>query len=226
MARDFHPRERQRDKLKRKLGKRAPFERVLIVCEGSKTEPLYFDALRRHYRLHNANVVVEKSQYGTSPLQVVQFARDRFLQGDDHLHQRSRAFERVYAVFDRDEHQNYHEALALVNDLTGALRNDEKKAVRFEAVASVPCFELWLLLHFEDVLAPLHRGEALRRLKLYLPDYAKGGSDHFDNTRDHMQDAVNRAVRLAAAGSRDDGVLPYTDVGALVAWLCSLKPLG
>ncbi|MBN9277772.1 MAG: RloB domain-containing protein [Hyphomicrobium sp.] len=37
--------------------------------------------------------------------------------------------------------------------LDNTLRNDEKKLVRFFAVPSVPCFELWLLLHFENVLA-------------------------------------------------------------------------
>ena len=30
----------------RKIGVRKPYDRVLIVCEGSKTEPLYFKALR------------------------------------------------------------------------------------------------------------------------------------------------------------------------------------
>jgi RloB-like protein len=225
MARDSHPRERQRSRLERKRGRRAPFERVLIVCEGSKTEPLYFDALRRHYRLHNANVVVQHSQYGTSPLQVVQFGRDRFELGDPHKHVRPRAFERVYAVFDRDEHATYAEALVLAGQLDGKLRNDDKKHVRFEAVASVPSFELWLLLHFDDVLTPLHRSDALHRLGQYLPNYAKSGEDHFESTRDRLQIAIARARHLATLHSRADGVMPYTDVGELVDWLCRLKPV-
>jgi hypothetical protein len=225
MARDKHPRDRQRDKLERKIGQRAPFERVLIVCEGSKTEPQYFEALKRHYRLHNANVVVQSSQYGTSPLQVVQFAQDRFERGDAHSHLRPRAFDRVVAVFDRDEHASYHAALALADGLAQALRNEDKKPVRFEAVASVPNFELWLLLHFEDVLAPVHRDQVLQRLRQHLPHYAKAGADHFGLTRHRMPAAIVRAAHLAGLSTREDGLQPYTDMGKLAHWLCSLKPL-
>ena len=42
MARDNSPRERQRKQLERKLGRRASYDRILIVSEGSKTEPNYF----------------------------------------------------------------------------------------------------------------------------------------------------------------------------------------
>ena len=52
-------------------------------------------------------------------------------------------------VFDRDEHHSYHAALAQPQRRNGKLRNDNRMAVPVEAVASVPCFELWLLLHFE-----------------------------------------------------------------------------
>ena len=61
MVRDNHPRERQARKLARKQGQRAPFERVLIVCEGSKTEPLYFQELRAYHRLNTAQVVVRNT---------------------------------------------------------------------------------------------------------------------------------------------------------------------
>jgi FMN phosphatase YigB (HAD superfamily) len=57
MGRDNHPRERQARQLARKQGLREPFDRVLIVCEGSKTEPLYFQELRAYYRLNTAHVV-------------------------------------------------------------------------------------------------------------------------------------------------------------------------
>ena len=49
----------------------------------------------------------------------------------------------------------------------------------WKAVASVPCFELWLLLHFEDVLAQLQRHDALERLKAHHPATKKGGGGHY-----------------------------------------------
>jgi hypothetical protein len=61
---------------------------------------------------------------------------------------RPRAFEKVFAIFDRDAHQSYFDALKLAGSLDGKLRNDLKQPVEFKAIASVPCFELWLLLHY------------------------------------------------------------------------------
>lgn len=39
----------------RKIGTRKPYDRVLIVCEGAKTEPLYFKALREE----NINYILQ-----------------------------------------------------------------------------------------------------------------------------------------------------------------------
>ncbi len=46
MARDNSPRERQKKQLERKQGRRAGYDRILIVSEGSKTEPNYFSEIR------------------------------------------------------------------------------------------------------------------------------------------------------------------------------------
>ena len=46
MGRDNHPKERQARQLERKLNRRASYDRILIVCEGSKTEPNYFEEIR------------------------------------------------------------------------------------------------------------------------------------------------------------------------------------
>jgi len=61
MARDNSPKERNKRRLARKLNQRASYDRILIVSEGSKTEPLYFKEIRAAYRLHTANVEVHPS---------------------------------------------------------------------------------------------------------------------------------------------------------------------
>ena len=151
MARDNAPRERQKKQLERKQGRRASYDRILMVTEGSKTEPNYFREIRSAFRLHTANVEVRPSEWGTAPIQVVQYAQELFEKGDHHKNIQRRAFEQVCAVFDRDDHASYHDALALAQELNGKLRNDARQPVVFQAIASVPCFELWLLLHYEDV---------------------------------------------------------------------------
>ena len=84
MARDNSPQERQRQQLARKLERRASYDRILIVCEGSKTEPNYLREIRAYYRLRSANVVVRPSESGTAPLQVVECALSLFEGGDRH----------------------------------------------------------------------------------------------------------------------------------------------
>ena len=78
MARDNSPKERQQKQLERKQGRRASYDRILIVSEGSKTEPNYFLEIRATHRLHTANVEVQPSELGTAPIQVVQYAKELF----------------------------------------------------------------------------------------------------------------------------------------------------
>ena len=85
MARDNSPKIRQQAQLIRKLNKRSSYDRILIVSEGSKTEPLYFKEIRATYRLNTANVEVQPSALGTEPLQVVHYARNLFEKGDSQI---------------------------------------------------------------------------------------------------------------------------------------------
>jgi hypothetical protein len=135
MGRDHSPKDRQRKQLERKRTQRVSYDGILIVCEGSKTEPLYFSDIRANYGLHGANVVVAPSSFGTAPIQVVEYARLLFEDGDRHKNIQPRAFEQVYAVFDRDDHLSYAEALRVASSLDGRLRNDAKQLVRFKAIA-------------------------------------------------------------------------------------------
>lgn len=222
MARDDSPKKRQQRQLERKQNRRASYDRILIVSEGSKTEPNYFREIRIAYRLHTANVEVRPSELGTAPIQVVEYAKELFENGDPHKSIQPRAFEKVYAVFDRDDHNSYFDALRLAKSLDGKLKNDAKQAVTFQAIASVPSFELWLLLHYEDIQAPLHRDEVMRRLKQYIPGYEKGAGQAFAITSEHLTDATNRAERLAERFTAETAPEPFTAIIELVKLLTML----
>lgn len=223
MGKDNQPKARQAADLARKNGKRASYDRILIVCEGSKTEPLYLGEIRAEYRLPTTNVQVRPSQFGTTPLQVVEYAEHLFEKGDAVQDIPPRGFERIYTVFDRDDHDTYHNALDKAAALNGKLRSDLKKSVSFAAIASVPCFELWLLLHFESVLAPLHRTEVYQRLRPYLPGYDKGQAGHYAKTKCHLAIATQHAEHLTMLADAYDGAAPYTDLHRVVRLLTTLK---
>ncbi len=166
---------------------------------------------------------VQHSQYGTSPIRIVEYAEHLFVNGDEEKSIQPRAFEQVYVVFDRDDHETYHNALAKAAALKGKLLNDLEQAVKFEPIASVPCFELWLLLHFEDVQAPLHRIEVYQRLRQYLPNYDKGQAGHHAQTRPNLADASKRAEHLAKLTTAHNGVEPYTEMHRVVHLLTTLR---
>jgi len=224
MARDNSPQERQRKQLERKQGKRASYDRILIVSEGTETEPNYFREIRREFRLQTANIAVYPCATGTAPLQVVEYAETLFKDGDHLKNVQPKAFERVYAVFDRDDHHSYYAALNKAQTLNGKLRNDNKKPIIFEAIASVPSFELWLLLHYEMLQEPMLRTDVLRRLKIYIPNYDKGATDTFKTTQPKLTDAIQNAEKLAETFSAFTEPEPFTGVHTVVNYLTKQKP--
>jgi hypothetical protein len=215
VARDNHPRFRQARQLARKRGTRPTYDRILIVSEGEKTEPQYFEDIRIQNSIPSAHIKVLPSRAGTSPRLVVDFAEETFLA--------TKAFERVYAVFDRDDHESYRDALARARALDGKYRNDERHEVVFKAVPSVPCFELWLLLHYEEVHAFYHRTDILDHLRWHIPGYQKGTTGIYQLTEPHIELAVQRAQRLQARFRAATGTDPFTGVGELVELLRSIR---
>ena len=194
----------------------------MIICEGSQTEPLYFNAIRQALRLPTVNVQVLPSKIGTEPSQVVQYAQQVFENGIKESGIEARAFDRIYAVFDRDSHLTYVDARQQAQALDRKLKNNLGSKVTFQTIVSVPCFELWLLLHFKAVSTPaIDRKRVLKCLKKHFPDYAKGCSDIYQKTQDRLQCAIEHAKTLALPAK--DATWPYTNVHELVEVLRQLK---
>jgi hypothetical protein len=71
----FHQRKaRKAEALRRDAEKREAYDRVLIVCEGGKTEPKYLQELRDAFRLSAANIRIVGDECGSSPRSVVDYA--------------------------------------------------------------------------------------------------------------------------------------------------------
>ena len=218
MGRDSHPRVRQLNKLARKKANRASYDRILIVSEGKKTEPQYFTEIRQFYRLHTANIRVLPSAYGTTPQQVVDFAHDEC--------KKTLLWEKVYCVFDRDDHLNFNNALKSAHAMDKKFKNELNKPIRFFAITSIPCFELWLLLHFDYLSRYIHRDEVLHLLRQpnRLPNYDKGQVGIFGLTRNLLENAYKHATDLKKECRRHSRDNPFTDVDILVKQLTTLKP--
>jgi len=206
----------------RRKASRQPYDKVLIVCEGEKTEPLYFKELIDHYEIHTANVRIS-GQCGSDPVSVVNHSIQLY---QDEQCSPSESFDRVYCVFDRDAHANYQQALDKIKQT--------KPDNTFFAIPSVPCFEYWLLLHFNYTTAPytsvdsVSAGDAVvKELRKYWPEYQKGSRDTFNYTfnlqKDELASAKQNAVRSLAQAQQNHTDNPSTTIYLVVDYLQKIK---
>lgn len=195
---------------------RAPYDVVLILCEGEKTEPEYFKGLRMACELNPANVVIVPAE-GNDPVSIVKeaIARCRSSPGE---------FDRVFCVFDRDGHTNYQEAL----DLTTNSPLGRRGILR--AITSVPCFEIWVLLHFAYSSAPFMASggrpacdNVVAAIRNHLPEYQKAFTGVFEGLWSLVHTAVTNGERLALHNRQTGSDNPATRVHELVTYLLSLR---
>ena len=214
----FHKRKaRKATELARHKARRKPYAKVLIVCEGEKTEPLYFEGLQDHYGLNSANVEI-CGENGTDPLSIFEHAKHRYGKernaGD--------SFDRVYCVFDKDTHSNY---IAVVDSIKSAT----PKGVYF-AIPSIPCFEYWFLLHFNYTTKPYNPlphnsvcDQVIADLRNYMPEYAKGACNSFQILIEQLDFAKQNAARALSEAEAIHTDNPSTHVHELVEFLQSIK---
>lgn len=214
----FHKRKaRPADSHRREKAKRAAYERILIVCEGMKTEPNYFKAVRRKLGLHPANVVIEDRKSGLDPKGVVDFALQTFKADKD--------YDNVFCVFDKDKHASYPAALDKIS-------NTRLKGAKLHAISSVPCFEIWILLHFtyttrafctagEDSNCMLVITELKKNGR--IPDYEKGTKDISSLLWDKLHIAINNVKELEKFHATSGTDNPSTKIHKLVEYLQEMK---
>ncbi|MBL8232987.1 MAG: RloB domain-containing protein [Bryobacterales bacterium] len=198
------------DRLHRKRPRREPYPRFLIVCEGEKTEPGYFQHLRHTARLP---VRLEIVPGGTPKTLVEKAVRER--REAERLARRKKdpwqRFDEVWCVFDIDEHPFVPETKQQARD------NSIRLAI------SNPCFELWVLLHFQDQRGELSRHSAQSLCRQHLPGYQKDLP--CDELTPRRPDAIRRAVDLEAWQQTRgcEGGNPSTQVHHLVERLLAVR---
>ena len=201
---------------RRKRPIREPYDAVLIVCEGEKTEPVYLKGLQRACRLSNANITILSGD-GTDPVSIVRHALELYRKADG-------AYDRVYCVFDRDGHVNYQQALDQV------AKSPLGKKGKLVAISSVPCFEFWVLLHFEYTAGPFTAvggrsacDKVIEKVRAHFPGYQKAMVGVFEKLLLHTDTAVTRAQTLAHHNHESGTSNPATRVHQLVTYLRGLK---
>lgn len=149
-------------------------ERFLIVCEGERTEPNYFEC----FRVPKSVIDINVRGFGYNTVSLVEKAID--LQSQE-------SYDQVWCVFDRDSFpaQKFNEALSL------AKRNSIKIAYSNEA------FEIWYLLHFNYYKTAMTRSDYYDRLSALLDKkYKKNQEDMYTVLEPKQSSAIRNAKKL------------------------------
>ena len=169
--------------------------KILIVCEGAKTEPNYFEA----FKTFNGGTIVydiDVRGLGQNTTDVVDKAIELKSKGD---------YDRVWAVFDKDSFS--------ANKFNGAIIKAQNNGIG--CAWSNEAFELWYLYHFMNRVTAMNRteykqaiSEAVNRSPQYkkrkVYEYAKNDKDNYRIMTTYG--SMENAIRFAEAKSRD-----YTD---------------
>lgn len=209
---------RSNDSLKRKSRNLTPRNLILVVVEGEQTEVNYFKSLVRELKLPTTKVSVVPSSYGTDPLSVVQYAEDVYkgrIQEEKKVNKTR--YDEVFCLIDRDQHD--------LNNYNSAIK--KAQACGFKLIRSIPCFEVWFLLHYCNSTKPFEQcDDVIKELKKHMHSYSKS-MDAYSSLAPYQNDAVQRATSLARyqqqTNADDSFPNPLTEVYLLVTHLIDQK---
>jgi len=191
----------------RKTKNRDLRKRILIICEGKRTEPLYFNGIKRDIRSSGLNIKV-MDRPKNSGLELVKHA----VRLKDSAAEENNKYDSVWIVLDKDTYSK------LAETFSEAGKNNIN--IAFSSVS----FEIWYLLHYEFTTKPWRNySELEKELKKHISDYDKSKSDIYLILQDRTSAAVANAVRLREhhkddieKGKEIYELGCYTDVDVLV----------
>jgi len=179
-----------------------PQTRVLVICEDTKSSLQYLKDAAHYFRAYAEVDIVHCGK--NDPLNIVQEAIER-----------QRIFDHVYCAIDRDRHEGFDEALSVA-----------EAHKKISVIVSYPCYEFWLLLHFQKMRKPYtgvgknSSGDLLvkdLRKEAGMENYAKGSFENlFDKLLDRLPTARQRAAQVMEEALNNGEFNPSTRLHELI----------
>lgn len=193
--------------LQRRKPTRSQFKKILIVCEGEKTEPYYFQEARDHYRI-NPDLMVISGDCSSSPDKVFQYGQSIFQEAE----KTGDPFDKVFIVIDKDSHESYARVTERIQKI--------RPSGIFHLINSVPCFEYWLLLHYRYTSSPFaSSSEIIKQLKDNKFIYIKGQKDVFRKLLPKLDMAIRNSKRAVSEAQRNNTDMPSTKIHELIEYI-------
>ena len=164
----------------------------LIVTEGTKTEPQYFDGLKKDINnLYKGriSIVIEGVGQGANTLTLLERAQKIVEKEPD-------KYKHVWLVYDKDDFpkDDFDNTYFKCKSLSG-----NGDSVMYHALWSNECIEYWFLLHYLSLDAALHRNEYYPKLTECLGSkYEKNREDIYSLLKPNIKKAIDNAKRIEA----------------------------
>lgn len=185
--------------LKRRVATRQLKRTFVVFCEGVRTEPEYLHAIKREPLIYEKTAVdlrIMEGLGGAVPRTLVSRAIQERARADEE----SAEIDEFWCVFDVEQPVNHPGLLAAIRDAGQGGIN---------VAVTNPCFELWLILHFQDHARWLDNKDAVR-LRRRLDGSGDKGLDP-SVYMPSIGDAMRRAVELDKMHEQNDTVLPHNN---------------
>lgn len=176
---------KKKNRYKRQTRNREQIDKILIVCEGTETEPNYFKAFSQK------NISLDVRGIGFNTLSLVEEAIKIKTNAKTRYNQ-------IWCVFDRDK--GVHLAKNFNQAFVTARQNQIKIAYTNDA------FELWFLLHFDYITAALNRdeyNEKLSKATRLNSKYEKNDPNMYKTLKNKQKTAIRNAKKLYATYRRN-----------------------
>lgn len=164
----------------------------LIVTEGTKTEPQYFEGLKEDInRLYRGriSIVIEGVGQGANTLALLERAQKIAEKDPD-------KYKHIWLAYDKDDFpkDDFDNTYSKCKSLSG-----NGNSVIYHALWSNECIEYWFLLHFHLLQSAISRNEYYPKLSEYMGSkYEKNRDDIYSLLKPHLTTAIKNAKQVAA----------------------------
>lgn len=180
---------RARSEKKRKTEFKTKRKFYLIVCEGQKTEPNYFESLKSSLPkgvLELTSIDIDGT--GKNTLSIIEEAKKlRKRYEDKYL----RKIDKVWAVFDRDSFPE--------SNFNNAINKGENSKPKINCAWTNEAFELWYLLHFNYYNTGISRDRYQKLLEKEINSASNRSDYRYEKNSIEMFDLLNKYGSQKAA---------------------------
>lgn len=186
-------------KRRRDIQRKVDPEYHLIVTEGTKTEPYYFEGLKNEinqkYR-GRISIKIEGIGQGSNTLTLLERAQNIVTESPTE-------FKHVWLVYDKDDFpkDDFDNTAKKCQSLS-----EQDDSVIYHALWSNECIEYWFLLHYVLLESAISRNEYYPKLTEYMGSkYQKNREDIYTLLRPNLPTAIVNARQVA---KRNEGQPP------------------